>query len=70
VHIRVTALKEVLTETTRKLERFEKETESTLNTLIEQVSETARRLESLENEVSSLKQRRRRRRAATESPET
>ncbi len=70
VYIRVIALKEVLAETARKLERFESETESTLNTLIETVSETTRKLESLENEVNSLKQRRRRRRATAESPET
>jgi predicted nucleic acid-binding protein len=70
VYIRVIALKEVLAETTRKLERFENEAESTLNTLIETVSETTRRLESLESEVSSLKQRRLRRRATSESPET
>jgi hypothetical protein len=70
VRIRVVVLEEVLAETARKLERFGNETDSTLNKLIETVSETARRLESLESEVSSLKQRRRRRRVATESPGT
>jgi phage shock protein A len=70
VYTRVTALKEVLAETAGKLERFENEAESTLNTLKEAVSETARKLESLESEVNSLKQRKHRRRATVASPKT
>jgi F0F1-type ATP synthase membrane subunit b/b' len=69
-YIYVVALKRVLAETAVKLERFENEAESALNTLKEAVSETAGKLESLESEVNSLKQRRRRRRATAVSPET
>jgi biopolymer transport protein ExbB/TolQ len=71
VYVRATALKEMLFETHRKLERFERDVESTLNTLKEAVSETTRKVELLENEVNSLRRRRSRKSGVTTvSPET
>jgi hypothetical protein len=56
-YIYAAALKGVLVETAVKLDRFESEAGSTLNTLKKTVSEATRKLESLESEVNSLKRR-------------